>query len=31
MELYNGRPETNEGRLEKEIKVYDFLDEIGVP
>ena len=31
MELYNGRPESNEGRLEKEIKVYDFLDEIGVP
>ena len=31
MRLYNGRPETNEGRLEKEIKVYDFLDEIGVP
>ena len=31
MELYNGRPETNDGRLEKEIKVYDFLDDIGVP
>lgn len=31
MKLYNGRPESDEGRLEKEIKVYDFLDEIGVP
>ena len=31
MELYHGRPESNEGRLEKEIKVYDFLDEIEVP
>ena len=31
MELHIGRPETNEGRLEKEIKVYDFLDSLGVP
>lgn len=30
MELYNGRPESNEGRLEKEIRSYDFLDAIGV-
>lgn len=30
MELINGRPETNEGRLEKEIKVYDLLDSLGV-
>lgn len=26
MELYKGRPETNEGRLAREIRVYDFLD-----
>jgi len=31
MELYIGRPETNEGRLEKEIKVYDLLDALEVP
>lgn len=30
MELTNGRPESTKGRLEKEIKVYDFLDELGV-
>lgn len=30
MELVNGRPETAEGRLDKEIRVYDFLDKIGV-
>ena len=30
MELVNGRPETNEGRLEKEIRCYDFLDKLGV-
>lgn len=30
MELVNGRPETTEGRLEKEIRVYDFLDQLGV-
>lgn len=30
MELYKGRPETNEGRLEREIRVYDFLDEHGI-
>ena len=26
MELMHGRPETMEGRLPKEIRVYDFLD-----
>ena len=26
MEIYHGRPETNEGRLQKEIAVYDLLD-----
>ena len=30
MELMHGRPETNEGRLPKEIRVYDFLDSLGV-
>ncbi len=30
MILYNGRPENTEGRLEKEIRSYDFLDSIGV-
>jgi Ala-tRNA(Pro) deacylase len=30
MELMNGRPENNEGRLDKEIRVYDFLDKLGV-
>lgn len=30
MELYKGRPETNEGRLEKEIRVYDLLDQLGI-
>ena len=26
MQLVDGRPEISEGRLEKEIRVYDFLD-----
>lgn len=30
MIVYNGRPENCEGRLEKEIRSYDFLDKIGV-
>ena len=30
MELYNGRPEHTEGRLEKELRVYDLLDSLGV-
>ena len=30
MELVNGRPENAEGRLEKEIRVYDLLDSLGV-
>ena len=30
LKLENGRPETNEGRAEKEIRVYDMLDELGV-
>lgn len=31
MELYHGRPADTNGRMEKEIKVYDLLDSIGVP
>ena len=29
MQLVDGRPEISEGRLEKEIRVYDFLDSLG--
>ena len=31
MELVNGRPQDTAGRLEKELRVYDFLDSLGVP
>ena len=31
MELVKGRPETNHGRLEKEIRTYDLLDSLGIP
>lgn len=31
MELVNGRPEDCFGRLEKEIKVYDLLDQLKIP
>ena len=30
MKLENGRPENCENRLEKEIKVYDLLDSLGI-
>ncbi|MBR2937680.1 MAG: prolyl-tRNA synthetase associated domain-containing protein [Oscillospiraceae bacterium] len=30
MELRRGRPEELTGRLEKEIRVYDFLDKLGI-
>ena len=30
MELVNGRPTGTQGRLDKEIRVYDFLDSLGV-
>ena len=30
MELYNGRPENTAGREEKEIRVYDLLDRLGI-
>lgn len=29
-ELYEGRPESNEGRLEKEVRCYDLLDKLGM-
>lgn len=28
--LHKGRPETNEGRLDKEVRVYDLLDSLNV-
>ena len=28
--VYTGRPKNTEGRLEKEIAVYDFLDSLGI-
>ena len=30
MELQKGRPENTDGRLDKEIRVYDFLDNLGI-
>ena len=30
MELCKGRPASSEGRLEKELRTYDFLDSLGV-
>ena len=30
MTLYDGRPESCAGRLEKEIRVYDLLDKLGI-
>ncbi|MBE6663852.1 MAG: prolyl-tRNA synthetase associated domain-containing protein [Ruminococcaceae bacterium] len=30
MQVYVGRPKNEEGRLPKEIRVYDFLDNLGV-
>ena len=29
MELYDGRPDSTEGRLPREIRTYDFLDSLG--
>ena len=31
MILYEGRPETNQGRFDKEIRTYDFLDSLTIP
>ena len=30
MKLFNGRPENIDGRLDREIRVYDFLDNLGI-
>ena len=30
MQLYKGRPDITEGRQNREIKVYDFLDSLGI-
>ena len=30
MKIYEGRPDHNEGRLEKELAVYDLLDELEI-
>ena len=30
MELYEGRPEDTAGRLEREIRTYDYLDRLGI-
>jgi len=30
MELYEGRPANESGRLEREIRTYDFLDRLGI-
>ena len=30
LQLVKGRPETNDGRLEKEIRTYDLLDALGI-
>ena len=29
MELFSGRPDNVEGRLPREVRTYDFLDELG--
>ena len=31
MEVFEGRPESCEGRMEKECAVYDLLDRLGIP
>ena len=30
MELFKGRPETTEGRLDREVRTYDYLDRLGI-
>ena len=30
MELFSGRPENTDGRLQREVRTYDFLDELGI-
>ena len=31
MEVFDGRPSRDTGRLEREIRTYDFLDRLGIP
>ena len=31
MELYDGRPDSVEGRLPREVRTYDYLDKLGIP
>ena len=30
MDVFNGRPENIEGRLPREVRVYDFLYKLGI-
>lgn len=30
LELFSGRPQSEEGRLDKEIRTYDYLDRLGI-
>ena len=30
MELYDGRPKDIEGRLPREVRTYDYLDDLGI-
>ena len=30
MDLYKGRPENTEDRLPREVRTYDFLDDLGI-
>lgn len=30
MELYKGKPQSTEGRLDREVRVYDLLDSLGI-
>ena len=30
MKLFDGRPQSCEGRLPREVRVYDFLDNLGI-
>ena len=30
MELFDGRPDNTEGRLPREVRTYDFLDDLGI-
>ena len=30
MKLFKGRPDNTEGRLERELRTYDYLDKLGI-